>query len=430
MKSKALFWILAVLVFGFLFAIGFLFFRDQKNLFWLCEGVAALAFVFFTVLYFRLIKPYRILLNGVELMKEQDFSTRLRPVRNPEANRLIDLFNRMMGQLKNERLEVREKNRFLDLLIQASPQGVVILDFDERITEVNPAGLKLLGIQRLEDVLGKKLEETGLQLSAVLGSLDSGGDMIVRGEGLTVYRCARSSFVDRGFDHPFLLIEEVTHEMLKMEKSAYENIIRMMSHEVNNSVGAIGSTLNVVSDILNQTNEPEEVILAVEASYDRCGKLARFISNLADVVRIPEPGLSDISINMLIRTVESLTRLECQRREISLEIQPLVNDRIVRVDGIQFEHVLVNLIKNAYESIGRGGKIRIIALADPLTIVIEDNGPGVPENVRQKLFTPFFTTKPQGQGLGLMFVREVLINHGMAFRFGTKNGSTRFEIFL
>lgn len=430
MRSKALFWILAVLVFGSLFAVGFLFFREQKVAFWVCEGVAVLALFFFIVLYLRLIKPYQILLSGIELMKEQGFSTRLRSVQNREANRLIDLFNRMMGQLRNERLEVREKNRFLDLLIQASPQGVVILDFDERVTEVNPAGLKLLGIERPEEVFGKKMEETGLELSAVLGSLEPGADLIVRGEGLAVYRCIRSSFVDRGFDHPFLLIEELTHEMLKMEKSAYENIIRMMSHEVNNSIGAIGATLNVVSDILKQAKEPGEVVAAVDASYDRCGRLAQFISNLADVVRIPEPTLSDISLNALLRTVESLTRLECQRREISLTAELLTNDRIVRVDGIQLEQVLVNLIKNAYESIGRGGEIRIIASVNPLSVAIEDNGPGVPEEVRQKLFTPFFTTKPKGQGIGLMFVREVLVNHGMAFRFGTQNKNTRFEIFL
>ena len=100
---------------------------------WTAEGITILALVLFIVLYRRLVRPYRILLDGIGLLHEQDFSSRLRPVANREANQLIEVFNRMITELKNERLQVREKNRFLDLLIQASPQGVIILDFDDNI---------------------------------------------------------------------------------------------------------------------------------------------------------------------------------------------------------------------------------------------------------------------------------------------------------
>ena len=128
------------------------------------EGIAALSLILFVSLYRRLIKPYHILLNGMELLNEQDFSNRLRLVGNDEANRLIEIFNRMMTELKNERLQVRETNRFLDLLIRASPQGVVILDFDERISEINPAGLRLLKINDIETVKGKKIGESDFKL--------------------------------------------------------------------------------------------------------------------------------------------------------------------------------------------------------------------------------------------------------------------------
>ena len=135
MKSKILFWILAVLVFGSLLTVGFVFFRTDLYKFLLIEGIAILAIIFFITLYYRLIKPYQIISDGMELLKEQDFSTRLRPVSDSEANKLIEIFNKMMDQLKDERLQVREKNHFLDLLIQASPQGVIILDFDDKIID-------------------------------------------------------------------------------------------------------------------------------------------------------------------------------------------------------------------------------------------------------------------------------------------------------
>ena len=406
MKSKRLFWLLAALVFGSLITTGILFSDTHPALFWTMEGIAALSLILFVSLYRRLIKPYHILLNGMELLNEQDFSNRLRLVGNDEANRLIEIFNRMMTELKNERLQVRETNRFLDLLIRASPQGVVILDFDERISEINPAGLRLLKINDIETVKGKKIGESDFKLAADLAGLESGDDLIVRIPGQAIYRCVRSSFADRGFDHPFILIEELTRELMRIEKASYERIIRMMSHEVNNSIGAIGATLNVVSDILRQTQD----------------------SDWADVVRIPEPVRADLSLNELVRSVDALTRIECRKRNISLSLSLADPDTIIRADGIQLEQVLVNIVKNAYEAIGHDGRIRIVTTADPPSVTVEDNGPGIPEEIRKQLFTPFFTTKPSGQGIGLMFVREVLNNHRMAFSLTSQNGCTRFEI--
>lgn len=432
MKSKILFWILAIIVFGSLVCIGFLFIWTDPYKFLLIEGIGIITIIFFIVLYHRLIKPYQIISNGMELLKEQDFSTRLRPIGNNEANKLVEIFNKMMDQLKNERLQVREKNHFLDLLIHASPQGVIILDFDDKIDEINPSGLRLLNITDIESVKGKKLTESNVNIGKELSRLKQNEDIVIRSSGITMYRCIRSSFIDRGFEHPFILIEELTHELLKIEKKSYENIIRMIAHEVNNSVGAVSSTLNVISDILsqNKNNELIDVLPAVDASFDRCKHLGYFISNFAEVVKIPEPSLSDISINELARSVESLTRIECQRRNINLNLILTTDKDTAYIDSIQFEQVLVNIVKNAYEAIDKDGIINIITTSQPLSITVENNGSMIPDEVKQKLFTPFFTTKPTGQGIGLMFVREVLINHNCKFDLKSDNGYTKFEILL
>lgn len=432
MKSKILFWILAVLVFGSLLTVGFVFFRTDLYKFLLIEGIAILAIIFFITLYYRLIKPYQIISDGMELLKEQDFSTRLRPVSDSEANKLIEIFNKMMDQLKDERLQVREKNHFLDLLIQASPQGVIILDFDDKITEVNQSGLRLLSINNINDVKNKKLDESGINIGDQLSKLKQGEDVVLRSSGITMYRCSRSSFIDRGFAHPFILIEELTHELLKIEKKSYEGIIRMMAHEVNNSVGAVSSTLNVISDILQQNENSEliDVLPAVDASFDRCKHLGHFISNFAEVVKIPKPSVSDVSINELARSVESLSRAESLKRNINLNLNLTTEKDLACIDSIQFEQVLVNIVKNAYEAIDKNGDINIITTSQPLSITIEDNGPDIPEETKQKLFTPFFTTKQTGQGIGLMFVREVLLNHNCKFDLKSENGRTKFEIFF
>ena len=432
MKSKFLFWILVVLVFGTLLGVGFLFINTSIYKFLLIEGLAILAIIMFVILYQRLIKPYQVIADGMELLKEQDFSTRLRTTSDSEANKLINVFNRMMDQLKEERLQVREKNHFLDLLVKASPQGVIVLDFDDRISEINPAGLRLLNIANIETVKGKKLEDSNINIGSALARLAPGEDVVVRSSGITMFKCTRSAFIDRGFSHPFILVEELTHELLKTEKKSYENIIRMMAHEVNNSVGAVSSTLNVISDILhqNENNELLDVLPAVDASFDRCNHLGHFISNFAEVVKIPEPLRSKTSINELARSVESLTRIECQRRNIKLELNITSEPDIVNADGIQFEQVLFNIVKNAYEAIEKDGVIHIVTLSNPLSISIENNGPSITEDVKQKLFTPFFSTKSTGQGIGLMFVREVLLNHECKFDLSSNNGWTKFDIYF
>ena len=432
MKSNWIFWFIVAYTVGTLSGAGFIFFRDEPVPFWIIQCIVITSIIIASVIYKKLIRPYNIILSGMQLLKEQDFSTHLRPVQNKEANQLIEIFNRMITQLRNERSMIREKNHFLDLLIKASPQSIIILDFNKCISDINPSGMKLLNIDNISSVKGKTLDEAHFELAPSLAMLKSGDDVIVKGIGITAYRCIRSSFIDQGFDHPFILIEELTHEFMKIEKASYERIIRMMSHEVNNSVGAIGATLNVVSDIikLDGKTEWQEVLPAVEASFERCGNLAHFIKNLAHVVKIPEPALSDVSLNEQIRSVDALTRSECQKRNIRLTISLTKPDYIIRADGIQLEQVLVNIIKNAYESIGKDGEISITNCTSPLSVTIEDNGSGISPEVKEKLFTPFFTTKASGQGIGLMFVRDVLTNHKFKFDLNTENGLTKFTIFF
>ncbi len=430
MKSKLIFWTIAAFITGISSGIGFLFFREEPIPFWVIQCIAILSLLLAAFIYHKLVKPYHILLSGMQLLKDQDFSTHLRPVRNKDANELIGIFNRMISQLRSERLAVREKNQFLDLLIHASPQGIVILNFDKQIADVNPTGLKLLNISNLSDIKGKTLLESSFELAPALAELKQGDDVMIRTSTHTIYHCIRSAFIDQGFKHPFILIEEITQELLKVEKDSYERIIRMMSHEVNNSVGAIGSTLNVVADIFKQdeNGQWEYVLPAVEASFERCRHLASFISNLAHAIRVPEPTLSAISLNEQARSVYALTDIECRQRNIRLVLTLTENDRTIEVDGVQIEQVLVNIIKNAYEAIGQNGEIRITTQTSPVSILIEDNGPGISEDTQKKLFTPFFTTKSSGQGIGLMFVREVLTNHHCQFSLSSDNGWTRFTI--
>ena len=157
MRIKGLFWILTALLLSVLAIITYhAFYTESVSLFFLVEGLVLLTVLYLSVFYRRIIKPLHLIGNGMELLKEQDFSSRLSRVGQKEADRIVDIFNKMMEQLKNERLHLREQNHFLDLLINASPMGVIMLNLDKEVLSVNPAARKMLGISssdpRREDV--------------------------------------------------------------------------------------------------------------------------------------------------------------------------------------------------------------------------------------------------------------------------------------
>ena len=372
-------------------------------------------------------KPLNSIGSGMELLREQDFSSRLSPVGQYEADRIVNVFNRMMEQLKNERLRLREQNNFLDLLIKASPMGVILTTLDEDLSELNPMAQKMLGV-RQEDVLGKQMNEIDSPLAAELANVPKGETATVRLNDSNIYRCTHSSFIDRGFQHPFFLIESLTDEVMKAEKKAYEKVIRMIAHEVNNTTAGITSTLDTVEQALSTEEGMDDICDVMRVCTERCFSMSRFITRFADVVKIPEPTLTPVDLNDLAFTCKRFMEGMCADRNIKLRLEIDETLKEVKMDASLFEQVLVNIIKNAAESIEKDGEI-IVRTLSPAAIEVVDNGKGISKEVEAKLFSPFFSTKPNGQGIGLIFIREVLMRHGCTFSLRTyADGLTRFRI--
>ncbi|WP_287642231.1 sensor histidine kinase [Bacteroides sp.] len=429
MRIKSFFIILALILLALSGALAYwaTHLPDSRLPYYIMEGTIAFILIYLIVFYNKIVKPMHTIGNGMELLREQDFSSRLSPVGQHEADRIVNIFNRMMDQLKNERLRLREQNHFLDLLIQASPMGVIITDLDGNISQANPMAIKMLGIH-LESLLNKPIEKIDSPLATELAALSKEETRVVRLNDANIYRCTFTFFIDRGFQHPFYLIERMTDEVIRAEKKAYEKVIRMIAHEVNNTTAGITSTLDTVEQALATEKDMEEICDVMHICTERCFSMSKFITRFADVVKIPEPLLSRNSLNETATTCVRFMEGLCNDHHIQLTLQcaPDVGD--VNLDTSLFEQVLVNIIKNAVESIGQDGEIRITTTA-PASLEVADNGPGISKETEEKLFSPFFSTKPHGQGIGLIFIREVLNRHGCTFSLRTYNdGWTRFRI--
>ena len=431
MKLKSLFYILACLLMVVWIMLLFLATRENGWKFYLVEGIVTFSLFYLLYFYRKVVKPLNSIAGGMDLLQAQDFSSRLAPVGQREADRIVSIFNRMMNQLKEERLHLREQNHFLDLLIRTSPMGVIILTLDERISMVNKAALAFLNEKTEEDMLDKTMDMLNGSLAEELTRLPKDTTTTIRLSDSHIYRCSHLSFIDRGFAHPFYLIESLTSEVMKAEKKAYEKVIRMIAHEVNNSVAGITSTLDTIDDALQTMDDTEDIREVMRVCVERSYSMSRFITNFADVVKIPEPQLEEVHLNDRVVACKIFMENLCQHRDIDLQLDLCEENPLVSMDTSLFEQVIINIIKNATESIDTHGKVIIRTSSLPLMLEIGDTGRGISKEVESKLFSPFFSTKPNGQGIGLIFIREVLMKHGCTFSLRTyPDGITRFKIFF
>jgi signal transduction histidine kinase len=370
--------------------------------------------------------------TAAQLMEDGEFMTRLRAVGQPEMDALVRVYNRMIDHLREERVRLQEQHYFLEKVVSASPSGILTLDFDGSVALANPAALELLRFPH-DAVRGRRLDEAGSAFAATLAGLGIGESKVVVLDGRRRVKCQRSEFLDRGFPRSFFLLQEVTRELRQSERAAYEKLIRMMSHEVNNSVGAVNSLLHSCLNYKDQLREEDrkDFEAALRVAVARTEQLSAFMRGFADVVRLPPPRLAPCDVCELLDGVAALMRPERERRRIAWKWDVREPPPPVAMDRAQMEQVFVNVVKNAIEAIGEDGTItvRVGRNGGRGFVVVEDTGGGLTPEARAHLFTPFFSTKQNGQGIGLTLVQEVLGQHGFEFSLeGPPRGPTQFVV--
>lgn len=427
MKLKTKYLLFVGTVHLLMLALSFVVFERNRLLF-LASEVLILVSVFFSWrLYRALIDPLNMLVQGTEAIRDRDFSVKLLRTGSFEMDKLIDVYNQMIEELRAERLQQERQHFFLEKLIQTSPTGIIVLDFNGMIQQVNPRAINILGI-----------EETALKngdhhhpILQAMKELKSGETKTLAVSGIQTYKIQKSHFIDRGFPRHFIMIEELTAEILAAEKKVYEKVIRMMAHEVNNTTGPVNSIMSSAlhTEALWQSGTLDTLREAFEVAIERNNNLNGFMRGFADLVKLPLPEKRNIDMNKLLRSVARLMELRAADSHIKIEALTPSTEWWVPADAQLMEQALINIVKNGIEAIEGTGIVQLIA--DPATrsITISDTGRGIPPEVGEHVFSPFYSTKRDGQGIGLTLVREVLLNHGFSFNLSTvRPGNTSFTI--
>lgn len=420
---------------------------------WWALGLGAGLWLLLVLLYRSVVKPQTVASRGFELIRSQDFNNRLVKVGEPGADKIVKLFNDLMEKLSNERLRLREQDNFLRLVIDASPVGIIMLNLEEKITMVNRALFKIAETPENTDLLGRPLSEVNLPIVNSLAELKPGENAIIRLDGSRLYRGYHLWFLQEGFKRHFYMIESLTEEVRMAEKDAYEKVIRMISHEVNNTMGSVQSVLEILSEEMTDDTQMSETI---DSCIDRCRQMCGFIGAFAEIARIPEPVLTPVNLDeelhkmlpffklMVPEDVELIFKVDDNKHLAEKE------RKIIRADISLLQQVMVNIVKNAVESfndkkVAEVSNIRkMISIetakdSNGVTLTITNNGAPISEEAARHIFTPFFSTKRSGRGLGLTLVADVLRRHGCTFSLRTDptsstpsdtnpNALTRFRI--
>lgn len=375
----------------------------------------------------RVANPLRTLANLLEAMREGDYSIRARNARDEDAlGEVMQQVNAMATTLRAQRLGALEATTLLRKVMEEIDVAVFAFDAEQKLKLINRAGERLLN-QPPERLMNLTAAELHLD-DCLTGAADSnsGPETIQKSfpGGTGRWGLHRGIFREGGLPHTLLVLTDLTKMLREEELLAWQRLVRVLGHEMNNSLTPIKSIAGSLSVMIKRDplmdDWREDTVRGLEIISARSESLSRFLGSYARLAKLPKPTLMPVQIAPLVARIAGLeTRLKCKVRE-----GPAVS---IRADADQLEQVLINLIRNAVDaslemqrsatddlveigwSVTPDGKLQ-----PTLELWVADRGPGVSNTAN--LFVPFFTTKQGGSGIGLVLSRQIVEAHGGMLR--------------
>jgi nitrogen fixation/metabolism regulation signal transduction histidine kinase len=356
----------------------------------------------------RAIRPLQTLSNLLGALREGDFSIRARGARGDDALGLAYLeVNALSEMLRQQRLGALEATALLRAVMEEIEVAVLAFDEEPRLRLVNRAAERLLG-RPAPRLLGLTAEELGLDEYLTGPAPRTFRASFAGGSGSWELR--RSSFRQGGLPHQLMVLTDLSRALREEEREAWKRLIRVLSHEINNSLAPISSIAGSLEDLLRQDTPPPDLLDDVQQGLgvirSRSGALARFMTSYSRLARLPAPRRQPLDVGGWVRRVAALE----PRVEVRVHPGPELQ---ISADGDQLDQLLINLVRNAADAAletGGGVEVAWTAADGHLTVSVDDEGPGLVSTAN--LFVPFFTTKPSGSGIGLALSRQIAEAHG------------------
>lgn len=356
----------------------------------------------------RVVYPLQTLSNLLAALREEDFSIRARGQRrnDPLGEVLLEM-NALADTLREQRLGALEATSLLRAVMEEIPVAVFAFDPDRRLRVVNKAGERLLA-RPIERLMGRTADELGLAQCLTMSGPTSASLTFPGGTGRWEVRSGH--FRQGGVPLELLVMTDVSRSLRDEERQAWQRLIRVIGHEINNSLAPIKSIANSLERLIARDPRPHDWDVdmrdGLQVIGGRADSLGRFTAAYAQLARLPAPAIEPVPLPALMARVAGLER----RLPVTNAGGPAV---VVNADAAQLEQLLINLVRNAADAaLATGGGVQVgWTVADRrVRVWVDDEGPGVSNPAN--LFVPFFTTKPGGSGIGLVLCRQIAEGHG------------------
>ena len=352
--------------------------------------------------------PLQTLSNLLSALREEDYSIRARGTRSDSAlGEVFTEVNALSEMLRGQRLSSLEATALLRKVMEEIDVAIFTFDGEQRLRLLNRAGERLLA-QPAERILGRTAMELGLGVCLEGEPVRTMATSFPGGAGRWGIR--RSTFREHGRPHQMLVLANLSRALREEERQAWQRLIRVLGHELNNSLAPIKSMAGTLGSLLARQPRPadweEDARRGLSVIEGRAESLSRFMEGYSRLARLPSPRLQPADVGPLVRRVAGLER----RLPVTLIPGP---ELTLQADADQLEQMLINLLRNAADAAletGGGVKLGWRRSGDYVELLVEDEGPGLPNTTN--LFVPFFTTKAVGTGIGLVLSRQIAEAHG------------------
>lgn len=353
--------------------------------------------------------------DGLRAFRDGDFSMRLAAPPRDEVTAVKRLYNDVADLLRAQRTDVYQKELVLDTILQRTPMAVVLIDAGGRVAYSNTAARELLADGKRLD--GHRFIEVRERLAIPMrDALTNSGDAIVSvrtAEQDETFHLTQRSFRLNSLEHRLILIERLTSELRRQEVAVWKKAIRVINHELNNTIAPISSLFH--SAKLAQSMQRHDRLGEIyETIEERLAFLRTFLESYAQFARIPPPKRAATTWQEILDDVRALYEFRAEG-ELGMEVV---------ADRPQLQQVLINLLKNAHES-GSAPQDVVVSVqrnVEGVVVRVSDRGAGMSEETLRQALVPFYTTKPAGSGLGLALCNEIIELHGGRMRLQSSVG--------
>jgi len=387
---------------------------DRELVFTLITGAILLIVqIYFLTRY--ILQINRILLNFIDSVGSSNATELQFYERNPGHRSLQARLNQLKSDVINSRFEEQKQKSLLDIVVAAMDTGLICVNQKLEVVFSNKAADSILLNKPICHL--KELEDNNPSLARELKNLRSGAlKVISMPQYKASIRCKQ--FVLDKQKHSLFSIQNIQQEIDVQEIESYQKLIKVLTHEIMNSMGPI---LSLSKSLKNSAGQSEKLVSGLNAIENTGEGLIHFIQEYRKLISLPPPEKTLFALAELFSHMQYLFSEECSKNHITFNVH--LNDQGLKLmaDQHQVEQILVNLIKNSLESLKAysNGKIEIMTyrLSDTIFIQVEDNGPGIKENLKDQVFVPFYTTKNNGSGIGLSLSRQIMNKHDGSIQF-------------